>query len=109
MKTRQQAALGASTLKLPLAYSSHRQIVDAEGNRAIEVFSGGPGTEAADQLQDLVVVACNAHAALISALKEATDALAGGLWDYGPGQDERAKCDEVLVRCRAALAAAGAA
>lgn len=40
---------------------------------------------------------------LRAALQEAVDALAGGLWDYGPGQDEHAKCNEVIARCRAAL------
>lgn len=43
------------------------------------------------------------RAKLRAALQEATDALAGGLWDYGPGQDEHAKCNEVIQRCRAAL------
>lgn len=40
---------------------------------------------------------------LRAALQEAVAALAGGLWDYGPGQDEHAKCNEVLARCRSAL------
>ena len=38
------------------------------------------------------------------ALKLAEEALAGGLWDYGPGQDEHTKCEEVLVIIREALA-----
>lgn len=43
---------------------------------------------------------------LLEALKAATDALAGGLWDYGPGQDEHEKCNEVIESCRAAIAKA---
>lgn len=53
-------------IKLPLAYSSHHQIVDADGNLAIEVFSGGPGVEAARQLDVLVVAACNSYAQLLA-------------------------------------------
>lgn len=37
-------------------------------------------------------------------LKLAEEALAGGLWDYGPGQDEHTKCEEVLAAVREALA-----
>lgn len=43
---------------------------------------------------------------LLEALKAATDALAGGLWDYGPGQDEHEKCNEVIESCRALMAKA---
>jgi hypothetical protein len=57
-------------IKLPLAYSSHRQIVDADGVVVIEVRSGGCGTDAADQLQELVAAACNAYAPLVKALQE---------------------------------------
>jgi hypothetical protein len=64
-------------IKLPLAFSSHRQIVDADGAVVIEVRSGGCGIAAADQLQELVVAACNAYAPLIKARQEiATDARA---------------------------------
>ena len=38
------------------------------------------------------------------ALKLAEEALAGGLWDYGPGQDEHTKCEEALAAIREALA-----
>lgn len=41
--------------------------------------------------------------ALESVLSEARDALAGGLWDYGPGQDEHEKCNEVIAVVDAAL------
>lgn len=44
-------------------------------------------------------------AELLAVLKLAVDALAGGLWDYGPGSDEHAKCDDVIAVCRAAIAA----
>ena len=40
---------------------------------------------------------------LRNALQEATDALSGGLWDYGPGQDEHEQCQRVIDRCRAVL------
>lgn len=40
---------------------------------------------------------------LRGALETAVAALADGLWDYGPGQDEHDKCEEVLAFCRAAL------
>jgi hypothetical protein len=89
-------------IKLPLAYSSHRQIMDADRNLVIEVFSGGPSIEAADQLQELVVVACNSHAALVNALTllaEKVDAAGGSIFGFA---------DE-LQHARAALAAAGAA
>lgn len=43
---------------------------------------------------------------LLETLNMATDALAGGLWDYGPGQDEHEKCNEVIAQCRAVLAKA---
>lgn len=38
------------------------------------------------------------------ALTQAAEALSGGLWDYGPGQDEHERCNEVIAACRAALA-----
>lgn len=41
---------------------------------------------------------------LLKQLQAATDALSGGLWDYGPGQDEHECCNEVIAECRAALA-----
>jgi hypothetical protein len=40
---------------------------------------------------------------LLVTLARATEALAGGLWDYGPGQDEHAKCEELLAKFRAVL------
>jgi chromosome segregation ATPase len=42
-------------------------------------------------------------AELKSALQMSRDALAGGLWDYGPGQDEHDKCNEVIAAIDAAL------
>lgn len=66
--------------------------------------TGGDGAENAA----FIVRAVNHHDPLVIALKEAVNALAGGLWDYGPGQNEHEKCDEVLARCRAALADAEA-
>jgi hypothetical protein len=92
-------------IKLPLAYSSHRQIVDAEGNLVIQVCSGGPGIEAADQLQDLVVVACNSFEKLLAAAKAAEAALARQKW-IDTGTDPEAIA---LRQLREAIAAAGAA
>jgi hypothetical protein len=43
---------------------------------------------------------------LLDALRKAIDALAGGLWDYGPGQDEHDQCNQVVDECRAAIAKA---
>lgn len=93
-----------SDIKLPLAYSSHRQIVDADGNLVLEVFSGGPGIAAADQLQALVVVACNAYAQMVAALKAAEELDRIGLLNAAEG-----RITEVKALRRAALTAAGAA
>ena len=50
-----------------------------------------------------VVKGFGTHDELVAQLKKATDALAGGLWDYGPGQDEHDKCDEIISECRALI------
>lgn len=97
-------------IKLPLAYSSHRQIVDAQGNLAAQVCSGGIGIEAADQLQELVVVACNSHALLVEALGEARELLAlnginsSDTADYGNGRasDIIGRIDAALLTARVA-------
>ena len=103
MNALQQAVLSTQALKLPLAYSSHRQIVDAEGNLVLEVFSGGPGIEAADQLQDLVVLACNSYAHMVAALKAADDLARVGLLNATDSQIAR-----VNELRRIGLTAAGA-
>ena len=36
-------------------------------------------------------------------MQRALEALEGGLWDYGPGQDEHDKCNEVITALREAL------
>ena len=41
---------------------------------------------------------------LLLKLKMATDALSGGLWDYGPGQDEHERCNEVIAECVGTIA-----
>lgn len=92
-------------IKLPLAYSSHRQIVDADRNLVIQVRSGGAGIEAADQLQELVVVACNSFEKLLAAAKIAEAVLAGQRWLDTSGDPEAVALREL----RAAIAAAGAA
>jgi hypothetical protein len=43
--------------------------------------------------------------ALVSALVECEAALAGVLWDYGLGQDEHARCNDLLERIRPLIAA----
>jgi hypothetical protein len=88
-------------IKLPLTYSSHRQIIDADRNLVIEVLSGGSGIDAADQLQDLVIVACNSHAALVNALTLLSEKVAA--------EGGSILCRDELTHARAALAAAGAA
>jgi hypothetical protein len=104
MSAPHHVARSIQTLKLPLAYSSHRQIIDADRNLVIEVFSGGPGIDAADQLQDLVVVACNSYSLMVDALKAADDLSRIGLLNAPDGEIER-----VNGLRRIALAAAGVA
>jgi len=48
----------------------------------------------------------NQRAELLNGLNMALGALADGLWDYGPGQDEHDKCNEVLEKLRAIVARA---
>lgn len=42
--------------------------------------------------------------ALLAMLKKARDGLSGGLWDYGPGQDEHTKCQALIEEIDALLA-----
>lgn len=42
-----------------------------------------------------------------AAMQQALDALEGGLWDYGPGQDEHDRCNKVITALREALAEQG--
>ena len=92
-------------IKLPLTYSSHRQILDAEGNLVIQVYSGGAGIEGADQLQELAVSACNSFEKLLAAAKTAEAVLAGQRWLDTSGDPEAI----ALRDLRAAITAAGAA
>lgn len=94
--------MGTKNIRLPLAYSSHRQIVDAERNLVIEVFSGGAGIEGADELQALVVTACNTHDQLVAALKDAVDSLEY-VQKYLPGAIGCAVRHERIVAANAAL------
>jgi hypothetical protein len=73
-------------------------------NNMIASCTGYYGRDGAIANAAFIVRACNSHDNLVDALQEAVDALAGGLWDFGPEQDEHQKCDEVIERCRAVLA-----
>lgn len=91
-------------IKLPLAYRSHRKIVDADGNFVVEVFSGGQGIEAADALQELVVAACNSHQQLVDACKLALKTIL----DEAEARNYEPPANVYLVaELEAALAAAG--
>jgi hypothetical protein len=92
-------------IKLPLAYSSQRQIVDADGNLAVQVCSGRIGIEAADQLQELVVVACNSHGLLVEAAQAAKSVFEAQKWRPTSTDPESV----ALRKLTEALAAAGAA
>ena len=94
-----------SSIKLPLDYSSHRQIVDAADNLAVQVCSGGIGIEAADQLQELVVVACNSHTLLVEAAQAAKAVFEQQKWRPTSTDPESV----ALRKLTEALAAAGAA
>lgn len=41
---------------------------------------------------------------LLAALEKARNGLSGGLWDYGPGQDEHDKCNHLIAEIDAAIA-----
>lgn len=94
-----------NAIKLPLAYSSHRQIVDAAGNMAAQVCSGGIGIEAADQLQVLVVAACNSHALLVEAARAAKAVFEAQKWRPTSTDPESVALRKLIE----ALAAAGVA
>lgn len=46
------------------------------------------------------------NAELVRMLEKARSGLSNGLWDYGPGQDEHAQCDELIEEVDAAIASA---
>lgn len=48
------------------------------------------------------------NAELLEALEKARSGLSNGLWDYGPGQDEHAQCNELIEEVDAAIAKASA-
>ncbi len=48
------------------------------------------------------------NAELLEALGKARSGLSNGLWDYGPGQDEHAQCNELIEEVDAAIAKANA-
>lgn len=48
------------------------------------------------------------NAELLEALEKARSGLSNGLWDYGPGQDEHAQCNELIEEVDAAIAKANA-
>lgn len=41
---------------------------------------------------------------LLAALEKTRKGLSGGLWDYGPGQDEHDKCNHLIAEIDAAIA-----
>lgn len=43
------------------------------------------------------------HQRLKEALEKARNGLSGGLWDYGPGQDEHTQCNALIEELDAAL------
>ena len=43
------------------------------------------------------------HQRLKEALQRARNGLSGGLWDYGPGQDEHTECNALIEELDAAL------
>lgn len=93
-------------INLPLVYSSHRQIMDANRNVVLEVWSGGAGIEAADQLQDLAVAACSNYGQLVKALRDiATDARRTA--DAGDAEASFVALGDIERAALDALAAAG--
>jgi len=46
------------------------------------------------------------NAELIKMLEKARSGLSNGIWDYGPGQDEHAQCNELIEEVDAAIASA---
>jgi hypothetical protein len=46
------------------------------------------------------------NAQMLEALQKARSALAGGLWDFGLGQDEHSQCNAVIAECDAVIKAA---
>ncbi|MBD8531520.1 MULTISPECIES: hypothetical protein [unclassified Massilia] len=92
-------------IKLPLRYTSHRQIVDAAGGLVIQVYSGACGIEVADQLQELVPVACNSHALLVEAAQAARAVFEAQKWRPTSTDPESVALRKLIE----ALAAAGVA
>jgi hypothetical protein len=105
-------------LKLAEDYARHLVAVDFWSGKVIASAVLTPAYEARERLEAFAAalatpvsqtaavpeaVERDAEPELLAMLKEATDALAGGLWDYGPGQDEHEKCNEVIERCRAVI------
>lgn len=73
---------------LPLKYASHREILTANGGLACEVFSGSIGVEGADELQRLIVRACNAHADLVALAAETRKILAAATMPSAKNDNE---------------------
>ena len=70
-------------------YLEHERAVSAVASRRGVIVHDLVLREVATELQKL--------------LEEARGALAGGLWDYGPGQDEHTQCQLLINRIDAEL------
>lgn len=61
----------SNQISLPFRRSTHRQILDAQDNVVCEIRSGGCGIAVADEIEQLIVTACNSHDALLTACEAA--------------------------------------
>jgi hypothetical protein len=96
----QKEGLSPTWLKLQQAKAEHDALVADNADLREKLAKKADllrGCYAADHKRQKRV------AELEAALSISRDALAGGLWDYGPGQDEHEKCNEVIAAIDAAL------
>lgn len=94
---RTAAASRSQTRRIRWIENRAMKALRGEDYRDIDVVlpkSAGPQT--AEKLNRKIAYHIATKMELLEALEKATDALAGGLWDYGPGQDEHEKCNELI-------------